>query len=33
MQQPNSGLGRFVVEVSRSYTPVGLLWTSDQLVT
>ena len=38
-QKPNFGLGRLIVEVSRSYTirnthtrPVGLLWTSDQPV-
>ena len=32
-QQPHSGLNRFTAAVSRSYTqPVGLLWTSDQLV-
>jgi hypothetical protein len=36
-QQPNSGLGRLVVKVSRSHTirytqPVGLPWTSDQLI-
>jgi hypothetical protein len=38
VQQPKSALGRPVIEVFRSYTvmthshPVGLLWTSDQLV-
>jgi hypothetical protein len=36
-QQPNSGLGRLAVEVSRSHSirnthSVGLLWTSDQPV-
>ena len=32
-QQPNSGLGPLIVEVSRSHTnAVGLLWTRDQLV-
>ena len=36
-QQPSSGLGRLIVEGPRSHThththPVGLLWTSDQLV-
>jgi len=32
-QQPNSGLGRLIVEVSRSHTyTIGFLWTSDQLV-
>ena len=36
-QQPESGLGRLIVKVSRSHThrhthPVGLLWTSDKLV-
>jgi hypothetical protein len=38
-QQPNSGLGHLIVEVSRSHTirhththQVGLLWTSDKLV-
>jgi len=36
-QQPNSGLGRLIVEVSRSRTirntyPAGLLWTSNQPV-
>jgi hypothetical protein len=34
-QQPNLGLGRLIVEGSRSHldTPhsIGLLWTSDQL--
>jgi hypothetical protein len=35
-QQPNSSVGRHIVEVLRSYKiwrthPVGLLWTSDQL--
>jgi hypothetical protein len=35
-QQPKLGLGRLIVEVSRSHIirhthPVGLLWTSDQL--
>ena len=37
MQQTNWGMGRLIVDVSRSYTirhthPVGLLWTSDQHV-
>ena len=39
VQQPNSGLGHFIVKVSRSHTirhththPVELLSTSDQLV-
>jgi hypothetical protein len=37
-QQPNAGLDRLNVEVSRSHTiwhthEVGLLWKSDQLVT
>jgi hypothetical protein len=37
-QEANSGLGHIVVEVSRSHTIrhtylVGILWTSDQLVT
>jgi hypothetical protein len=36
-QQPNWGVGRLNVDVSRSLTirgthPVGLLWTSDELV-
>jgi hypothetical protein len=38
-QHPKSGLGRFILEVTRSHTirhthtrPVRLLWTSDQLV-
>jgi len=37
-QHPNTGLGRLIVEVSRSHTirqtsqTVGLLWTSDQPV-
>jgi hypothetical protein len=36
-QRPNSGLGHYIVEVSRSHTirhtqPVGLLCTGDQLV-
>jgi hypothetical protein len=38
VQRPNLGLGRYIVEVSRSHTirykqPMGLLCTSDQLVT
>jgi hypothetical protein len=37
LQKPNSGTGRLVFEASRSHTvkrtsPVGLLWTSGQLV-
>jgi hypothetical protein len=38
MQQPKSGIGRLIVEVSRSRTqldnthPAELLWMSDQLV-
>jgi len=36
-QQPNWGVGRLIVDVSRSLTirnthQVGLLWTSDQLL-
>jgi predicted signal transduction protein with EAL and GGDEF domain len=40
-QQPNKGLGRLIVEVSRSHIqthththtqPAGLLWTNEQLV-
>jgi hypothetical protein len=31
-QHPNSGLNRLTFDVPRSLTPVGLIWTSDQLV-
>ena len=34
-QKPNSGLGRLIVDVSRSHTTtytIGLVWTSDQIV-
>jgi len=30
--QPDPGLGRLIVEVSRHTHPLGLLWTNDQPV-